>query len=118
MFITDNGIPCYISVDWFTPDGLCTWGDGRMIISGTKGYIEIRKYCDVAKDTEGDHVIIVDEKEENHYKVFGKVGFPFFGNLIKECLKEDVIAMDQEHIFRSIELAIEAENNAIDISRK
>ncbi|MGD1819190.1 MAG: Gfo/Idh/MocA family protein [Pleomorphochaeta sp.] len=116
-FITDNNIPCYISVDWFTPDGLCTWGDGRMIISGTKGYIEIRKYCDVACDKESDHVIVVDESDEQHYKVFGKVGFPFFGNLIKECRGENIIAMDQEHIFRSIELAIEAENKAINLTK-
>ncbi len=115
MFITDNGIPCYISVDWFTPDGLCTWGDGRMIISGTKGYIEIRKYCDVAKDSQGDHVIVVDETDEQHYKVFGQVGFPFFGEMIRECRGEDIVAMDQEHIFRSIELAIEAEEKAINI---
>ena len=43
MFVTDNGIPCYVNVDWFTPDGLGSWGDGRMIIIGTKGYIELRK---------------------------------------------------------------------------
>lgn len=116
-FISDNGVPFYISVDWFTPDGLSTWGDGRMVISGTKGYIEIRKYCDVAKDTEGDHVILVDEKEEKHYKVFGKIGFPFFGNLIRECLYKDVVCMDQEHIFRAIELAIEAEEKAINLTK-
>lgn len=117
-FITDNGIPCYISVDWFTPDGLSTWGDGRMFIAGSKGYIEIRKYCDVASDNEGDHVIVVDGKSEEHYKVFGKVGFPFFGELIRECMNQDVDAMNQEHIFKSIELAIEAENKAVIIKRK
>ncbi len=115
-FITDNGIPCYISVDWFTPDGLSVWGDGRMLICGTKGYIEIRKYLDVANSKEGDHVIVVDEKDEQHYRVNGKIGFPFFGELIRECLYNDVVAMDQEHIFRSIELAIEAENKAVVIS--
>lgn len=117
MFITDNNIPCYISVDWFTPKGLCTWGDGRMIICGTKGYIEIRKYCDVANDSEGDHVIVVDNNDEQHYKVLRQIGFPFFGDLIRECRGENIEAMDQDHIFKSIELAIEAEEKAIIIGR-
>jgi predicted dehydrogenase len=114
-FITDNGIPCYISVDWFTPDGLSTWGDGRMFISGTKGYIEIRKYLDVACDKEGDHVIVVDEKGEEHHKVNGTIGFPFFGRLIRDCLNRTETAIDQEHTFRAIELAIEAEQKAVTI---
>ncbi len=114
-FITDNGIPCYISVDWFTPDGLGTWGDGRMLIQGSTGYIEIRKYIDVASDKEGDHVILVDDKNEYHYKVHGKVGFPFFGKMIRDCLDRTELAISQEHMFRAIELAIEAEENAVEI---
>ena len=114
-YITDNGIPCYVSVDWFTPDGLPTWGDGRMLITGTKGYIEIRKYLDVAQDKTPDHVILVDDKGENHFNVHGKVGFPFFGQVIRDCLDGTDTAMDQEHIFRTIELAIEAEEKAVRI---
>jgi len=45
----NNGTSNYIRVDWFTPDGLSTWGDGRLTILGTKGYIELRKYIDVAR---------------------------------------------------------------------
>ena len=52
----DNGASNYIRVDWFTPDGLSTWGDGRTVILGTKGYIELRKYLDVARDKAGDQV--------------------------------------------------------------
>ncbi len=112
-YITDNGIPCYISVDWFTPDGLSTWGDGRMFICGTKGYIEIRKYLDVAASKEPDHVIVVDETGEYHYNVHGQVGFPYFGHLIRDCLDNTETAMSQEHTFRAIELAIEAEVKAV-----
>ena len=38
----------YIRVDWFTPDGRNTWGDGRLTILGTDGFIEIRKNVDIA----------------------------------------------------------------------
>ena len=41
-----NGATGYVRVDWFTPDGLKTWGDGRLTILGTDGYIEIRKNSD------------------------------------------------------------------------
>ena len=50
----NNGATNYIRVDWFTPDGLGTWGDGRTIILGTKGYIELRKYLNVGTDRQGD----------------------------------------------------------------
>ena len=43
----DRGLG-YVRLDWFTPDGLGTWGDGRLFILGTDGYIEVRKYTDVA----------------------------------------------------------------------
>ncbi len=38
----------YVRVDWFTPEALPTWGDGRLTILGTEGYIELRKYIDIA----------------------------------------------------------------------
>lgn len=114
-FVTDNGIPCYVNVDWFTPDGLRTWGDGRIIVIGAKGYIELRKYIDVASENTPDHVILVDDKAEHHYKVNGKIGFPFFGAMILDCINGTENAIGQEHVFRAIELAIEAEEKAIRI---
>ena len=39
----DNGATNYFRVDWFTPDGLGTWGAGRLFLLGTDGYIELRK---------------------------------------------------------------------------
>jgi hypothetical protein len=48
MMLTGDGGAGYVRVDWFTPDGLPTWGDGRLFILGTEGYIELRKYVDIA----------------------------------------------------------------------
>src|SRR3712207_8630391 len=50
-----NGGTGYIRVDWFTPDGLKTWGDGRLTVLGTDGYIEIRKKIDIAGREGGNH---------------------------------------------------------------
>ncbi len=105
----DNGASNYIRVDWFTPRGLGTWGDGRTIILGTKGYIEMRKYIDVARSRVGDHLFLVDDQGENHIEVAGKVGFRFFGELILDCLNRTEKAMTQAHAFKAAELCLKAQ---------
>jgi predicted dehydrogenase len=105
----DNGTTNYIRVDWLTPTGLSTWGDGRTIILGTKGYIELRKYVDVGREKTGDHVYLVDEKGEHHIPVAGQVGFRFFGELILDCLNRTERAMTQRHVFKAAELCLRAQ---------
>jgi predicted dehydrogenase len=108
----DNGAMNYIRVDWFTPDGLSTWGDGRTIILGTKGYIELRKYVNVGTDRQGDNLILVDEKGERFINVAGRVGFRFFGELILDCLHRTERAMTQAHAFKAAELCLLAQQTA------
>jgi predicted dehydrogenase len=102
----------YVRVDWFTPDGLSTWGDGRTFILGTKGTIELRKYVDVARDDTTDHVYITDEKGEHRIDVAGKVGYRFFGQFILDCLNRTEIAMTQAHAFKAAELSLLAQAQA------
>ena len=67
MVIAGNGGTGYVRVDWFTPDGLSTWGDGRLFVLGTEGYIELRKYINVASDLSGgNHLYIVDKKQARY----------------------------------------------------
>ncbi len=105
----NNGSTNYIRVDWFTPKGLSTWGDGRMIILGEKGYIELRKYVDIGRDKTGNHVYLVDEKGEQHIEVDGKVGYRFFGELILDCIHRTEKAMTQAHAFKAAELCLKAQ---------
>ncbi len=105
----NNGVTNYIRVDWFTPTGLSTWGDGRMIILGEKGTIELRKYVDIARDKTGNHVYLVDGKGEQHIEVEGKVGYRFFGELILDCLNRTAKAMTQVHAFKAAELCLKAQ---------
>jgi len=105
----DNGASNYIRVDWFTPDGLSTWGDGRTVILGTKGYLELRKYVDVARDKAGDNVYLVDGQGERYLNVAGQVGFRFFGELILDCLNRTEKAMTQAHAFKAAELCLRAQ---------
>jgi predicted dehydrogenase len=108
----DNGASGYIRCDWFTPDGLRTWGDGRTVLLGTKGYIELRKYIDVAREASGEQLYLVDDSGEYYINVAGKVGFRFFGELILDCLERTEHAMTQAHAFKAAELCLRAQAQA------
>ena len=110
--VADNGTANYFRVDWFTPDGLSTWGDGRAFILGTHGYIELRKYVNVADQKDGNHLYLVDGQGERHLSLSGKVGFPFFGQLILDCENRTENAMTQEHAFKAAELCLKAQEAA------
>lgn len=111
-----NGTSFYFRVDWFTPDGLRTWGDGRTLIIGTEGTIEIRKYINLGVEPlESDIVLLVDRHGEHRYDVHGKVGFPYFGQLILDCIHRTENAMTQEHCFKSAELGVAAQMQAVKI---
>lgn len=111
--IADSGATGYFRVDWFTPDGLATWGDGRTFILGTEGYIELRKYIDIARSEDGDHVYLVNGRGEQHLSVKGRVGFPYFGALILDCLLRTEKAMTQAHTFLAAELCLVAQRDAV-----
>ena len=110
-----NGTTNYFRVDWFTPDALKTWGDGRTMILGTNGYIEIRKYTDIGTENGPDNVYLVNDKIEKRFNVAGKVGYPFFGELITDILNGTEIAMTQAHAFKAAELSVKAQNQAVKI---
>ena len=109
-----NGAAGYFRLDWFTPDGLRTWGDGRMFILGTEGYVEVRKYVNVATEQEGGcHVFLVNGQGEKYINAAGATGYPFFGELILDCLNRTENAMTQEHAFKAAELSLQAQEKAV-----
>lgn len=107
--IADNGASNQVRVDWFTPNGLSTWGDGRTFILGTKGYIELRKYVEIGREKTADHVYLVDDQGEHHLRVDGQVGFRFFGEFVLDCLNRTEKAMTQVHAFQAAELCLRAQ---------
>ena len=107
-----SGASGYVRVDWFTPAGLRTWGDGRTFILGTEGYLELRKYVDVTTDHGPGQVLLVDGEGEHRIQAAGQVGYPFFGELILDVLNRTENAMTQEHAFKAVELALKAQQQA------
>ena len=112
--IGKNGAAHYFRVDWFTPDGLRTWGDGRLFILGTEGYIEVRKYVNIAQEANGGgHVFLVNGQGEKYFNAVGATGFPYFGQLILDCLNRTENAMTQHHCFKAAELCLQAQAQAV-----
>ncbi len=101
----------YIRVDWFTPAGLPVWGDGRLTILGTDGYVEIRKYHDVAGRPSGNHLFLVDHKGERYIDC-NNGELPYGRQLLDDVLNRTETAMPQAHVFLVSQLALEAEARA------
>lgn len=102
----------YIRVDWYTPDGLSTWGDGRCTILGTDGYIELRKYVDIAGRDGTDHLFLVDREATRHIDC-SDAPLPYYERLIADVFERTESAMAQAHCFKVCELALEAEARAV-----
>jgi predicted dehydrogenase len=101
----------YVRLDWFTPDGLGTWGDGRLFILGTQGYIEVRKYIDVGVKKQGNNLFIVDQKQMRYIDC-NNVDLPFGTQLVSDVVNRTHIAQDQKQCLLAAELVITAQRNA------
>ena len=117
IMLRGNGGAGYIRVDWFTPDGLKTWGDGRLTILGTEGYIEIRKNIDIAGRELGSHLFLVNGKE-TQYIDSNNVILPYGQQLVDDIINRTETAMTQAHCFLATELALKAQKNAQKINFK
>jgi predicted dehydrogenase len=107
--VGEKGTTNYFRVDWFTPDGVRNFGDGRTFIVGTKGSIELRKQLDPAvPEKKRDVVIVLDDEGEHRYDVSGKIGSPYFGQLILDCINRTENAQTMESCFKAAELCVKA----------
>jgi predicted dehydrogenase len=111
MLLRGDGGSGYVRVDWFTPDGLGTWGDGRLTILGTDGFIELRKYIDIAGRSGGDHLFLVDQ-HATRYIDCRDVELPFGPQLLEDVRNRTETAMPQAHAFLASELALRAQSMA------
>lgn len=111
VMMRGNGGTGYVRVDWFTPDGLKTWGDGRLTILGTEGFIEVRKNIDIAIHNTANHLYMANNKETKYIDC-NNVDLPFGGLLVNDILNRTETAMTQDHCFLATELALKAQKQA------
>jgi predicted dehydrogenase len=108
VLLRGNGGTGYVRVDWYTPKGLGTWGDGRVTILGTEGYIELRKYIDIAGRPGGEHLFLVDGKGTRHIDC-ASVPLTYGPAFARDVAERTQTAMPQAHCFLACELALKAE---------
>lgn len=99
----------YTRIDWYTPDGMPVWGDGRSFIVGTEGTLEVRKYIDLGKAAPASMVLHVSSSGVDAIDCLGQIGFPYFGRLILDVLNRTELAMTQAHIFKAAEISLQAQ---------
>jgi predicted dehydrogenase len=112
VMLEADGASGYFRVDWLTPDGLSTWGDGRLTIVGTEGTIELRKYIDVAGRPGTDHLFLVDKKGM-HYVDCSQAELPYYTSLVCDIFERTETAMPQAHCFKVCELTLRAQAMAM-----
>lgn len=98
----------FVRVDWYTPDGLPTWGDGRLTILGTEGYIELRKYVDVGVSEATDQLFLVNGDRCEKIDC-ADAGLPYFGRVADDVRNRTETAVSQAHTFKTMELSIKAQ---------
>lgn len=111
MVLTGNGGTGYVRVDWFTPDGLPAWGDGRLFILGSEGFIELRKYVDVAGRPGRDHLFVSDRKGVEYIDC-SKVHLPFGAQFVRDIVERSSVAQDQDQALLAAELVLNAQARA------
>jgi predicted dehydrogenase len=111
MLLLGNCGSGYVRVDWYTPQGLGVWGDGRLVILGTEGYIELRKYIDIAGRAGKDHLFLIN-KEGTQYVDCSQIQLPYGRQLLFDILNRAETAIPQAQCFLAMELALEAEAKA------
>jgi predicted dehydrogenase len=107
----------YVRVDWFTPKGLGTWGDGRLFILGTEGYMELRKYIDITGRKGGNHLFVVNQQEAKYIDC-SNVGLPFGPQLVADIVNRTHTAQDQAQALLTAEVVIKAQMKATKVTLK
>jgi len=111
MMLRGNNGFGYVKLDWFTPYGLGTWGDGRLFILGTDGYIEVRKYTNVAVSKQGNNLFIVDQKQARYIDC-NNLTLPFGPQFVSDIVNRTHTAQDQTQCLLAAELVIKAQMKA------
>ena len=111
VLLRTQGATGFFRVDWYTPDGLPTWGDGRLTVLGTNGYIEIRKYVDIAGASGTDHLFLVDGEATRRIDC-RDAPLPYYEALVRDVRDRTGTAMPQAHCFKVMELALRAQGEA------
>jgi hypothetical protein len=91
---------------------LDTWGDGRLTILGTDGYIEVRKNTDIASGNKGGNQLYMANNKQMLHIDCNNQELPFGRLFIDDLLNRTDTAMSQAHCFLATQLALTAQKLA------
>lgn len=111
LLLRSDNATGYVRVDWFTPEALGTWGDGRLTILGTEGYIELRKYIDICGRPGKDHLFLVNGTQKTHIDC-SEEELVYFRAFVDDVRDRTETAMSQAHCYEVCRLSLEAQTNA------
>jgi hypothetical protein len=82
-----------------------------LFLLGTEGYIELRKYADIAGRPGGNHLFVVDRKQ-TRYIDCNNLELPFGPQFVADVVNRTHVAQDQEQALLATELVLHAQKNA------
>jgi len=98
----------YVRLDWFTPDGLPTWGDGRFFIVGTEGTLELRKNLDIEGRPGTDHMFVAN-RSATRYIDCSKLPVTYYRDFVAGVVSRNHSVMPQQLVFTVCRLALQAQ---------
>jgi predicted dehydrogenase len=101
----------YVRLDWFTPDGLPTWGDGRFFVVGTEATLELRKNLDIEGRAGTDHMFIANRTETRHVDC-SALPVTYYRDFLRDVAERTETAMPQRQTFAVCRLALQAQAQA------
>jgi predicted dehydrogenase len=98
-------------VDYLTAAGLGSWGDCRLMITGTEGTLEVRANIDPTGDDGGEHLIQVDASGTTRIDTSG-VAIDWAQRLLADLVDGGDRLMSAAHVHRVCRLALTAQHEA------
>ncbi len=98
-------------VDWFTPDGLPDWGDGRLFLVGTDGTLELRKNLDIEGRDGGGHLFVAN-RERTRYQACAALPVSYYRDFLADVRDRSSHVMEGGRVFTVSRLALRCQMQA------
>lgn len=99
-------------LDWFTPDGLPDWGDGRLFLVGTEGTLELRKNLDIAGRAGGDHMFVAN-RQRTRYQDCSLLPVSSYRDFLEDVRDRGERVTDGGRVFSVCRLALRCQAEAV-----
>ena len=99
-------------MDWFTPDGLPDWGDGRLFLVGTEGTLELRKNLDIEGRAGGDHLLVANRNRTRHQDC-SELQVTYYRDFLDDVRDRTGRMLDGGRVFSVCRLALRCQSDAV-----